>query len=167
MGQERNKKGNKASVTTGALDQTAPGEVSVWVLCWRALLSSLALDVPDPNPTNPRDPRADSLHIQQSPHHICNHWSLGTDCPWRAAVTTSLGRNIPWRQPWPGLYLEEPQNHISVHYRHGPACTQGKSGHLSHRPPLHQLEEEGSPGAQAPPAPAGWAEGSVSTHSTT
>lgn len=74
MGQERNKKGNKASVTTGALDQTAPGEVSVWVLCWRALLSSLALggtSCARPKPNKPQRPQSRShTHTTIPPPHL-------------------------------------------------------------------------------------------------
>lgn len=57
-------------------------------------------------------------------------------------------------EPWPRLYLEEPQSHISVHQRPGTACTWRKRN-LSYRPRLHQLEEEGHPEAETPPIPTG------------
>lgn len=83
-------------------------------------------DTPMPPPT------------QQSPR------GLGAASP----HSKHLAQHLQLPESWPHLHLEEPQCCISTQQRHTSACTcRKKSGHLSHRPQLHQLDEERSPKA--------------------
>ena len=82
---------------------------------------------PHTNPPSPGDPKNSTYLIPFSTTFVTT----------RAFVQNPLG--------------EEPQSLIQE--RHKPVCTWRKSNHLSHRAHFCQLEKEGLPEAQAPPAP--------------